>query len=287
MKSISFTGKLPKNSRSLHVHSSAKTVAIKEDYNVKITDENFGIEKITFKERWFPFELDLSYEGDLMLVVKNTKQYDIIDNDYVELVLPEYQISGDYEIIEGGKGYSLNDVMVYEGHEGKVFIKPKKLSEEGGVEELELIEEKNFLTSSNIECYIEGGSGNGLEINIFLEDSYQKRHSEAQVKEVSYEEGNSYLILIYDLPNDLIKKGQIKLRRTLITLDRPSTRKDYLFVNCVAEKHHYTPKYQIPIVEPGTVNAPILYSKGAIIMENKLEELEKRIANLEKRSLPF
>ena len=67
MKSKNFTGRLIKNSRILRVHSGKQDVGINEKFNIRIQDENFSIEKIEKKEKWFDFSKEDNHEGDLFL----------------------------------------------------------------------------------------------------------------------------------------------------------------------------------------------------------------------------
>ena len=282
MKSKNFTGRLIKNSRILRVHSGKQDVGINEKFNIRIQDENFSIEKIEKKEKWFDFSKEVNHEGDLFLMINDSKEDDIIKKDMIEILLPEYAADTRCEIINQGKGYSPEDVIQFEKNEGKVFIKPISLDVKGSVKEAKIINEKNFLYDDDISARVFGGSGEDLEVRIKLHDSRQKRKIYQQVKDVIFRDGKTYFNLEYDLISK-IEKGSIIVSRTEITLKEPSLKRSYLFANCIAEKYDFTPKYNIPIVEPGTINAPLLFNEGARIIEKKIIELENKIRELEKR----
>ena len=277
-----FTGKIIKNSRILKVHSKKEYPKIDTKYKVRIFDEVFDVEKVQNQEKWYDFKTEVSHDADIFLVVEKTRLDDIIQNDTLRIMVSEFSAEEKCKIINGGKGYELEDVMVFEGYEGKVYIKPSRISEGGVIEEAVVINEVNFLCKDDITTEIEGGSGDGLEVKIKLYDSNEKTTSESQVKEVLFEGCKSYIRLEYDLPKR-IEEGSFKLFRTLITFKEPSLKRDYVFANCIAEKVDFTPKYNIPIVKPGTINAPLLFNEGALIIERKIIEIEKKIKELEKR----
>lgn len=282
MSILNFTGKIIKNSKILKVHSKGKFPQIDKSHHVRIFDEVFNIEKIQNQEKWFDFKTEVGHDGDIFLVVENSKLDDIMENDTLEIIVPEFVAEEKCNVVNGGKGYGLEDVMIFEGYEGKVYIKPSKISQGGVIEEAAVITEKNFLCKDNIVTEIDGGSGDGLEIEIKLTDSNEKSMASRQVKEVIFEKKNSYIRLEYDLPQK-IEKGSIKLFRTLVTFKQACLQRDYSFANCIAEKTSFTPRYKIPIVKPGTINAPLLFNEGAIIIEKKIIELENKIRELEKR----
>ena len=80
-----------------------------------------------------------------------------------------------------------------------------------------------------------------------------------------------------------VEDGEIKIKRTTITLNENFTSNYNFWITCLAQVIEFTPKLNIPIVKKGTINAYNLYNEGSSIIEDKLIELENRIIELENK----
>ena len=128
----------------------------------------------------------------------------------------------------------------------------------------------------------EGGSGEELDIEIKIQNSSVKKTLEKTIKTSIFQNRAGYINFEYPL-DEGVEDGEIKIKRTTITLNENCASNYNFGITCLAQVIEFTPKLNIPIVKKGTINAYNLYNEGSSIIEDKLIELENRIIELENK----
>ncbi len=282
MKPITFLAFIKEGSDKLIAGSRKNPFSITEKFSIRIQDELFEIKEINEKEKWLKFKTIKSPDEKSYIYVKDLEEKEIYRKDYLEIHLKEYKINEAFSIPVPGSGYKQNDEIKILGFGGTGLVLVKKVNKDGGVVKAEIKTESSFFQEGYKSFIPEGGSGKGLEIVCEMIENNKRTIIEKTAKEPVFKERTNYIDFEYNLPN-FVKKGEIKIRRTEITLGEKC--KDNLLGGfiCIAQKVDYTEKFGIPIVEKGTVNAYNLYNQGSAIIEKKILELEKRIDQLESR----
>jgi len=282
MKPITFLAFIEEGSDKLIVGSQKDPLFLTEKFSIRIQDEFFEIKEINKKEKWLQFKTVKSPDEKSYIYIKDLNEKEIYKKDYLEIHLKEHKINGAFSIPAPGSGYKQNDEIKILGFGGAGLVLVEEVNKDGGVARAKIKTESSFFQEGYKSFTPEGGSGEGLEIVCEMIENNKRTIIEKTAKEPLFKEKRNYIDFEYNLP-DFVKKGEIKIHRTEITLGKKC--KDNLLGGfiCIAQKVDYTEKLGIPVVEKGTINAYNLYNQGSAIVEKKILELEKRIDQLESR----
>jgi len=282
MKSIGFFGTILEGTDSLIVQSLDEYLAIQKDFVVRIGQEDFEITNISEEEKWLDFKT-INYDDENYFLLSDNKQQQIYRKDLIEIILPDNVIDEKVTIKDSGKEYREGDGLVWDEGGGKCIFLIDKVKEGGEIESVTTQNIDSFLLNPAFKTIEpKEGSGNGAKFFIKIKDTKRKKTFKKDVKNSVFSDGLNFINFEYPFPKE-VEKGQIKIKRTTISLNKPCLL-DYNYgISCVAEKKEFTNKLKIPIVKRGTINAYNLYNEGSQLIEDKLIELENRLIDLENR----
>ena len=281
MKPIIFYGTIEEGSSTLIAQSSKEYYSIDNTFSIKVNDSGFNIQKIEKEEKWLEFKISKRHSGEVYLLIKS-EQKELFKKDSIEIILKEYNSEESPTIAQSGSGYKSGEKLTIEGYGGKADINIKEVNEKGEVVSIEAVTQSSFFVNGYRSFFPEGGSGEGFEIVSEMIDSNKKTIIEKNVLNSFYTNKTGLINFEYEIP-EYIESGEIKLKRTIITLDNPCDRDFSKVTMCVCQKIDYTEKLGIPLVQKGTINSYNLYNEGASIIERQFLELERRIEMLESK----
>ena len=280
MKLVNFSASIDKGSNKLLCQSDKNFLTINESFSVRIEDEYYSIREIKKEEIWFDFS-QITQDDKKYIVITDLDKAQFFSRDFVEMYIKEYAIEKHAMIADGGSGYEEGQVIVHEEYGGKCNVNIRKV-EDGKVTSVSLDNVENFFVSGHREISPQGAGGKDLKIVVEFTDTKKIKVIEKNVRSSAFAKGANYISFEYPIP-EFVPEGQIKIYRSTITLDKENLKDFDGQIICIAQKIDQTPKMKIPIVERGTINAFKMYNEGAMIIEDKFIELEKRIIELESR----
>ena len=282
MKSVNFFGTIQEESNILFAQAKKDFLEITNDFSIKAGNDQFTIKDIKNEELWIKFD-KVSLKGETFLSLQESADKTVFRKDVVEIVLENNPIDERVLINNPGKGYEKNDVLYWTKYEGECHFLVEEVDENGGVKSLSVNNVDGFCASTRyISINPEGGSGEELDIEIKIQNSSVKKTLEKTIKTSIFQNRAGYINFEYPL-DEGVEDGEIKIKRTTITLNENCTSNYNFGITCLAQVIEFTPKLNIPIVKKGTINAYNLYNEGSSIIEDKLIELENRIIELENK----
>ena len=235
--------------------------------------------------------------ADRVLVERNQKTTDmcVVVGDIVEIFYKEYQLSDAVTIVHGGSGYSVNDI--FEVNEGSVMedmisqekfyatIKVVEVDENGGITKTSVEKYGKYfeapLEQISLGWLPKGGAGNGAELSLVYQALDYRSALKREVAGVDFTENGFQIIFTQTLPKEVVrgkfscKKDKMLLSSTYVSLTKFSERFQLIV--------DHTPNYALPLMADNSMSIPIIYNKGAVFLDKKIQSLEKEIENLKKR----
>lgn len=204
-------------------------------------------------------------------------------NETVSIRFKEYSLWALYGTISGGVNYKIGDELIFEGGEvivdtfsGKkqeAKVKVIKVTETGGVEEVELVEDGRYYSPPNSEVKTKGGKGYGCILKVQYKQTDSEKILERDIQSINLDEKKiEFTDPLPNLNNELvITTNKWKMFLTSSYLGETQINTPISFVKDV------TPYLNVPLLLPHSASVSSTYNLAMQLLDKKIHELESKI----------
>ena len=285
MKPETFEASIEKGSNKLYLRSAFEVV-IRNGAFIKLGSNDVfykteSAEKINIKRKFSADGTELRIKGnfDYKLFMGDSAQISFEEFEAVNLGKIIAQV-GSYKVGEklygqGGITSSSNGNVTGEYTEAEV----EKVDENGKILELSLTSPGLYI--SQPENPVEFMNEEGNTVKVETEFDYSS-HSSLIERDFSFVESDgkeTVITLTYPLPKGVVN-GEFIVSKQVISLNKNYD--DESFENELCQiTFDYSPVNGIPLLPPNSIDPQTTYNEAVIIIENKLQELDKRLTRME------
>jgi hypothetical protein len=223
----------------------------------------------------------ISYYRDFKIIspnilsLKNESNSIVLDGDLIECYFDIYNAALCNEILSGGNGYKINDIVEYIdasyhdhsiGDKNSAKFNVTGIDENGAITELDLIEEGRF-SKETLSGDLSGGGGSGAKVALIFSKSHSKLNKLFTVLNVEYKEET--IVTIQESIIDSLSEGEIITKRYCITSNKksPDLHLHSPFIVLVDK----TPYLNLPLAKDNDIQQ--LYNQAILTIDDKLKKL--------------
>ena len=232
-------------------------------------------------------------EGGKILKMEKEFGIDLIRNDVITITYKEQELLNVSKIIEGGKGYAMDDVLQVVGGSHSIdtqsncptptLLKVQSVDNEGSIESLSIQERGRYLDAPNEEAVLINGNGNHAKIKAQWVESHQRQIIEREIAKVGGTEDKLDVILNYALPTG-VKKGKASVKKWELHISSPYSCVGKIDAICNITRD-FTPNFKLPLMSsnqhPWLLNQEVAHNETVSRVDLLLKQLEDRIKKLE------
>ena len=288
MKSQFFKGTINEGSTELYASSEYDVVAGNGTF-VKIGKNEifYQIErskKLNLKKR---FESHSNY-----LTIKGDYRRQISPGDNAKLYFGESEAVSVTKIVDGGKSHQFDDTFHVKGgflsntsdnlNGQPATLKVTSAHKDKSVQELKIENPGRYLTPPENPVMAKDQDGNIIQIEMEFDQAAETSIFERDFKGVEYKDGKTFLHLNYSFPVE-IKSGELILSKSVIGLSREYGASSVTNTPCQTCED-FSPINKIPLMPPRTISAHSIYNKAMETIDQRFQDMEKRLTRLENRN---
>ena len=284
-KNFLYNASILKDSNKLISLSSDNWKNIKIGSYVKIGDDDefYTVQKTNP----IYYIKDFSVVNDFKIKLNVDSELNILESDTLIISYKEYELAMILEIMDGGKGYKIDDEIYLDGGDPAEDISnglqlPTKLKinqvdENGAIKEIALIDAGKYINMPEKKCKINGGKGNGAVFEIEFKLIDDRKLLERNIIRVGKIEKNvTYVDLEYALPKGVVN-GKLSVQKWEMILDKKykENSKYNVSYSIISD---FSPNYGFPKMLKNSFSYDAIYNQGLVMIDAKLKELENRIS---------
>lgn len=288
MKSQSFLGSVNTGSEELYVSTSQEIAANNGDF-IKIGDNEVLYQIESSKS----LNLKIKYRcHEKYITIKGDYRFKITTGDSGKLYFDEHEavqvlsVKGDSRkytfgekfYAQGGVPSSSRENLTGEYTELSVTAVNKK----GHIQSVEISKRGKYLAPPDNPITARDKEGSPIEVDLKFNRSAETSLFERDFRKVEYKSGETHLHLSYPFPRE-IKEGELFLSKKIIFLNKEYGSYPQDGVACQTMSD-YSPINKIPLVPPNAVAPHAIYNRAVIVVDQRLQEIEKRLSRLENRN---
>jgi hypothetical protein len=287
---IKYTISIENNTNKAVSSSEDKFTGVNNGSLIKIDGD--PILHMVQKRDSFFYLKDFKTDGGKIVSVDGDVGVFLQKGDSVRLVYKEYEAKLVINIIEKGRGYLINDkpfskggilaMDIASGMVQRTCFKIKKLTPEGGIDEIEILEPGKYILPPDEKCELNSVYGSGAILQVkYLEISAHSSLSRT-IDNLYFSDDKTFIVFDYSLPPNL-NSGQISVEKNAL----------YLTENYLGETKRnlkyeifrdFTPNFKIPLMLKNSLSPEIVYNKSCSIIDRELQLIKNDI-NLIKEQL--
>jgi hypothetical protein len=205
----------------------------------------------------------------------------------------EYELTAIFEIIYGGSGYKVDDVIylrggftsrdTYTGNISIATLKINKVKSNGAIEEIGIVSKGKYTQIPPKECFLDGGNGTNAKIQVDYKLLENRKMVERTVVLIDSDHLCADLHINHPLPEG-VTEGKISLEKHELLLTGDYQGEDAKDVNYQIVRD-FTPNIRLPLASKGSFNPELVYKKAFLVLDSKIQDLENRIKELEKSKI--
>lgn len=286
MKNANFSGSILNGTKKIVSNSDADWRGMKEGHIVQFKQDNLTYQAV--KPESFFYIRDFETTDENTLIVKENTSIYLSINDELTISFKEYELLTVYEIINGGKGYKIDDTVfleggvpstnVVDGNAENAYLRVADILPGGIITRVVIDRKGKYLDTPKKECKVSGGNGTGAILKV----DYKLLDARALIERdiAAIEVGDITKIkLQYPIPS-AVKEGKISVRKYSLTLNSEYSGQNKINENFVVFGD-FTANYNWPLVIPNSFSMHNIINQVFMAQDRKIAELEKRISELE------
>lgn len=280
-------GSFKKGSNFIYGSTEANWGGVRSGSFVKVSDISglftvTGTEKCKFVKKFEALNHDV-------IEIKEDVSEILNAGDILKVSLKQYSVSEIF-VKEAGSGYVVGDLLEvaddlaatnsFDGRSSAAVLKVDEVNGEGGIKRVSLKEKGKYFLDSDLkqEFLVKGGFGSKGKVEISLQPNGVIKTIEKTIIRVDSKSIATVITLDSNF-TETIKKGEVYFEKWVIETKHPL--KEASVINSrITITRDFTPFLKLPII-PGTSNVlESHYNKTISILDQKIEQLEKRINKL-------
>jgi len=288
MKSQFFKGTINEGSNELYA-SSEYNVEARNGTFVKIGKNEifYQIEtskKLNLKKRFRSCVDHLTIKGDYSSKIS--------PGDNAKLYFSESEAVSVTKIVDGGKKHQFDDTFHVKGgflsntsdnlNGQPTILKVTSVRKDKSVQEFKIENPGRYLTPPENPVIAKDEDGNVIQIEMEFDQAAETSIFERDFKSVHYKDGKTFLHLNYSFPAE-IKSGELILSKSVICLSKEYAASSVAGAPCQTCED-FSPINKIPLMPPRTISAHSIYNKAMETIDQRFQEMEKRLTRLENRN---
>ncbi len=285
MKPETFEASIEKGSNKLYLRSSFE-VAVRNGAFIKLGSNDVfykteSAEKINIKRKF-------SANG-AQLTIKGNFDHKLFMGDSAKISFEEFEAINLEKIIDQTGTYKAGEKLYGQGgitssSNGNVTgeyaeAEVKKIDENGKILELSLTSPGLYICQPGSPVEFMNEEGNTVKVETEFDYSSQSSLIERDFSFVESDGKETSITLTYPLPKG-VTNGEFIVSKQVISLNKNYD--DESFENELCQiTFDYSPVNGIPLLPPNSIDPQTTYNEAVIIIENKLQELDKRLTRME------
>ena len=227
--------------------------------------------------------------GNSVIEIKEDVSEVMSSGDVVKVCFKEYSVAEGF-IKQAGEGYAVGDLLEvaeelasvdsFTGISNAAVVKVEEINGEGGVTRISFKNKGKYFLNSDLkeEFFVKGGYGSKAKIELSLQHNGQVKNVEKTVLSVQ-SKSIATLITLDSEFSQSVRNGELSFDKWAIETKHPL--KEPSVINSqITITRDFTPFLKLPII-PGTSDLlEAHYNKAISIIDQKIEQLEKRINKL-------
>lgn len=280
-------GSFKKGSNFIYGSTEANWVGIRSGSFVKVSDVS-GLFTITGTEKRDFVKKFESLSNDVIEIKEDVSEI-LSAGDTLKVSLRQYSVSETF-IKDAGSGYVVGDLLEvadnlavvnsFDGTSSAAVLKVDEVNGEGGIKKVSLKDKGKYFLDSDLkqEFLVKGGFGSKGKVEISLQHNGVVKTLEKTIVRVDSKNIATVITLDSNF-SETVKKGEVHFQKWVIETKHPL--KEPSVINSrITITRDFTPFLKLPII-PGTSNLlESHYNKTISILDQKIEQLEKRINKL-------
>lgn len=238
------------------------------------------------------FIKDFEVLGPKTISISDDVGITLLKSDCLTLTYKEYELLTVIKPSERGKGYKAGDVVSLEGgqvatevstglSQGAAF-QITQVGNDGEILQIKLNNKGKYVNYPPVLANVLGGSGEGAVLQVEYKVLDDRSIIEKSVVFITRNSHQTVIELDSALPVG-VPDGKLSVAKWQIFLTSP-----YVGDNKISEVYEinrdFSPNLKIPYITKGSANGEGIYNKAIRTVDEKLAELELRIAKLESKN---
>tara|TARA_R100001082_G_scaffold3773_1_gene3002 strand:- start:14284 stop:15156 length:873 start_codon:yes stop_codon:yes gene_type:complete len=286
MKPETFQASIEKGSNKLYLQSN-REAATRNGAFIKL-DSNDIFYRIESSES-INIRRKFTFDGDHSIKIKGNYDFKLSTGDSAKITFDELEAvhvgklidqQGKYKVgqkiyLQGGITSSFSGNITGEYGEVEVL----KVDEAGKILSVELTKPGLYIKPPENPVDIMDETGQTLKAEVEFDSSSHSSIIERDFTSVENSGSETLIRLSYDLPKGVLF-GEMTVSKQVILLDKPYSSES--FENGICQiTFDYSPVNGIPLLPPNSIDPQTTYNEAVLIIENKLQNMEKRIVRME------
>lgn len=286
MKSFGFTCSILKDTNRVISASDCDWSKVAEGSFFKLSkDRTFFT---VLKSQSIFLNYDFEVKDPRRIIIKKDIGINLSEHDTLKIIYKEYELLTVMSIVKPGKGYKKDDIIYLQGGipvidktdniKKTTSLIVSEVDESGGIKNISLKDKGLYTEFPRTICNVFGGSGDFAELETEFQVTDNKTIIDRGIVRIDYSPQISELYLDYAL-SEGIKKGRISCNKWEILLsgnylDKTQRNAEYEI------NRDFTPYLKMPLLSKNSFQQDIVFNTSLMILENKIKELEERLARL-------
>lgn len=289
MKIIGKKASIIGNTNKLYSSSLADWSGIREGSYFKFVEDN-SFHVVNKKEKIFYIK-DAEVLNSTILKINSDISAELQSEDILTITYKEYEISRLVQILNGGKGYRVGDILFIKSGTPSSDVQNNisliatfevaEIQSGGAISKINIKYHGKYLVAPENRVNLLGGNGEEAFFEVEFKLIQERQRIEKDIKQVEIFPNHTLIHLVYGLPEGL-KEVKISTEKWIMFLDS-----DYMGDTKLNKEFEiakdFTFNYRIPLLVKNSFAIETVFNEAVSILENKILELENRITLLENK----
>ncbi len=287
MKNLNLIGSILHATKKIISNADSDWRGIREGHIVKFQTDNLTYQAV--KTEPFFYIRDFEVIDDHTLAIHDNTSVFLSKGDDITISFKEYELLTVFQVVNGGKGYKIDDVLFLEGgtpstniSDGiieKAYLRVADVLPGGIITKATIDKKGKYIEVPAKECKVSGGNGTGALFKV----DYKLLDARALIERdiVSIEITDKTIIkLQYPVPA-AVKEGKISVQKYSLLLNSEYNGTDKNGETFLVFGD-FTENYNWPLTIPNSFSMHSIINQVFVAQDKKIKELEERLKKLEK-----
>lgn len=283
LQNIHFTISIDNNSNRVIGSSEEKFVGISKGNLIKIGDFDY-LYTIVDKEK-FSYIKNFTVVDSRTILIDEDINISLQQGDIISISYKEYELLMIYDIIDKGLNYNEGDELkviggitnfdISSGSINPTILKVNKVSNDGGVSEISIIEKGKYLQIPTNPVNINSSNGINAQFELKYKECDNRTTLDRTINSINIKDNKTFIYLNYSIPQN-IKQGKLYVEKNYLIIDSPymGTKEKNIRYEIF---RNFTPYHKLPLMIKNSLSPDVIYNKAMLQIDLELKKIKDKI----------
>jgi hypothetical protein len=289
MKSLSNLVSIEKNTNRIIGNTSSDWSLVKMGDFLRFSGEDLLYQLLESNKFSVIKKFETDPNNPKKIKIKDNMGLDLCRGDELILSYKEYELMAVFEILNPGENYKKGDILYVSGGEAcmnvinglveKTEFIVEKVGEKGEILKISTKTDGKYTIPPPLENELISNNGQNAKFSLQYRENNHRKTLERRISIIGFEAPYTVINLDYPLV-DKFNEGQLFCQKWEMFLDKNYLLDTKINIECQILRD-YSVHLKIPFMLPGSTSQHLLYNYFVNRMDQKVLEIENRLAKLE------